>query len=161
MAVTRQGRAPVWAKIASDLREQISVGALAPDQKKMPTEQELTTRYEVARSTARQALAALVNEGLIVPSAPRGYYVRNRKPLFYRPQQEFRPQPTYPEMDRFMADHSADGREPRQEIDVAIIDPPKEVKQRLKLADGELAAVRRRVRYLDGEPLIPMTAIFR
>jgi GntR family transcriptional regulator len=55
-------------------------------------------------------------------------------------------------MDRFMADHSAEGREPRQEIEVSIVDPPAEVRKRLGLKDGELAAVRKRVRYLDGEP---------
>ncbi len=51
-----------------------------------------------------------------------------------------------------MADHSAEGREPKQEIEVAIVDPPADVRKRLNLAEGELAAVRRRIRYLDGEP---------
>src|SRR4051812_6872624 len=151
MAVTRQSRASVWAQIAEDLRSKITDGTLPPDAQ-LPTEAELTGQYGVARATVRQALTALVNEGLIVPRAPRGYFVRLRQPLFYRPQQEFRPQPKTPEMDRFMADHSAEGRQPQQNIDVSIVDPPPDVKQRLKLSDGELAAVRRRIRYLDGEP---------
>jgi DNA-binding GntR family transcriptional regulator len=151
MAVTRQGRAPVWGQIAEDLRSKITDGTYRPDTR-LPTEADLTTTYGVARATVRQALTALVNEGLIVPRAPRGYFVRLRQPLFYRPQQEFRPQPKTPEMDRFMADHSAEGREPHQTIDVSIVDPPADVRKRLKLADGELAAVRRRIRYLDGEP---------
>ncbi|MEU4420626.1 GntR family transcriptional regulator [Actinoplanes sp. NPDC024001] len=151
MAATRQGRGPVWAQIADELRARITDGTLAPDSQ-LPTEAELTARHGVARATVRQALTALVNEGLIVPRAPRGYFVRHRQPLFYRPQQEFRPQPETPEMDRFMMEHSAEGREPRQDIEVSIVDPPADVKKRLKLGDGELAAVRRRVRYLDGEP---------
>ena len=151
MAVTRQGRASVWAQIAEDLRASITDGTLPPDSQ-LPTEADLTTRYGVARATVRQALIALVNEGLIVPRAPRGYFVRQRQPLIYRPQQEFRPQPKFPEMDRFMAAHSAEGRKPHQTIDVSIVDPPQDIKRRLKLAEGELAAVRRRVRYLDGEP---------
>ena len=151
MAATRQNRVAVWAQIAEDLRGQITDGTLSADAQ-LPTEADLTAKYGVARATARQALTALVNEGLIVSRAPRGYFVRLRQPLYYRPQQEFRPQPLSPEMDRFMMDHSAEGREPRQTIEVSIVDPPGDVKKRLKLADGELAAVRRRIRYLDGEP---------
>src|SRR4051812_37277714 len=113
MAVTRQGRVAVWAQIAEELRGQITDGTLPPDAR-IPSEADLTTRYGVARATVRQALAALVNEGLIVPHAPRGYFVRLRQPLFYRPQQEFRPQPKTPEMDRFLTDHSLEGREPHQ-----------------------------------------------
>lgn len=151
MAAARQGRVAVWAQIAEDLRSKIADGTLAADSQ-LPTEVDLTAQYGVARATVRQALTTLVNEGLIVPRAPRGYFVRHRKPLFYRPQTEFRPQPKTPEMDRFMADHSAEGREPRQTIDVAIVSPPPDVMQRLRLQEGELAVVRRRVRYLDGEP---------
>ncbi|MEV6694186.1 GntR family transcriptional regulator [Micromonospora sp. NPDC051196] len=151
MAAARQGRVSVWAQIAEDLRSKIADGTLAADSR-LPTEADLTAQYGVARATVRQALTALINEGLIVPQAPRGYFVRHRKPLFYRPQTEFRPQPKTPEMDRFMAEHSADGREPRQTIDVAIVSPPPNVMQRLRLEAGELALVRRRVRYLDGEP---------
>jgi DNA-binding GntR family transcriptional regulator len=151
MAATRGNRVAVWAQIAEDLRAKITDGTWGPDAQ-LPTEAQLTTEYGVARATARQALSALVNEGLIVSRAPRGYFVRVRQPIFYRPQQEFRPQPESPEMDRFMSEHSTDGREPQQSIEVAIVDPPREVKSRLKLADGELTVVRRRVRYLDGEP---------
>lgn len=151
MSVARQGRSSVWSQIAEDLRSKISDGTYRPDAQ-MPTEADLVSQYGVARATVRQALTALVNEGLIVSRAPRGYFVRDRQPLFYRPQQEFRPQPLTPEMDRFMADHSAEGREPRQIIDVSIVEPPDDVKRRLNLEQGELAAVRRRVRYLDGDP---------
>ncbi len=81
MAVSRERRVPAWAQIADAVRAQISAGELAPEDR-LPTEAELMARHDVARSTVRQALTALVNEGLIVPRAPRGYFVRNRKPLF-------------------------------------------------------------------------------
>jgi GntR family transcriptional regulator len=51
-----------------------------------------------------------------------------------------------------MTEHSADGREPQQTIDVSIVVPSKEIIDRLKLGEGQLAVVRRRIRYLDGEP---------
>lgn len=149
--VTRRGQLPVWQQIADELRTSINDGTLPPGSR-LPTEAELTERYQVARNTARQALTALVNEGLVVPARPRGYFVRERQPMHYRPQQEFRPRPLSPEMDIFIAEHAASGREAAQSIEVAIVDPPSDVKKRLDLTDGKLAVVRRRVRYLDGEP---------
>ncbi len=150
-SVKRTGQVPVWQQIADELRQAISDGTMPPGTR-LPTESDLTERFQVARNTARQALSALVGEGLIVAARPRGYFVRDRKPINYRPQQEFVPHPRYAEMDRFIAQHSAEGREARQAIEVSIVDPPQAVRERLHLADGELAVVRRRVRYLDGEP---------
>ncbi|MGY3515319.1 GntR family transcriptional regulator [Micromonospora haikouensis] len=151
MSVKRAGQMPVWQQIAEDLRQAISDGTMPPGAQ-LPTEAELTARFQVARNTARQALASLVSEGLIVAARPRGYFVRDRKPINYRPQQEFMPQPRYIETDRFIAQHSAEGREARQTIEISIVDPPEIVKERLHLQDGELTVVRKRVRYLDGEP---------
>jgi GntR family transcriptional regulator len=150
---------PIWQRIADELREQIATGAIPPGGQ-LPTEADLTDQYQCARATARQALMALVNEGLIVSQPPRGYFVRDHKPLHYRPQTEFRPRPLSPEMDIFLAEHSADGREPRQTIDVAIVTAPEEVAKRLRLGPDDLAVVRRRVRYLDGEPYNPNASYF-
>jgi|SRR5690606_1116340 len=151
MAIKRLGRVPVWQQIAQELRTSIFDGSYPPGAQ-LPTEVELTERYEVARNTVRQALSALVNEGLVVSARPRGYFVRDRRPIHYRPQEEFRRKPRSPEMDAFLTEHSATGRVPRQTIEVAIVDPPNDVRKRLQLAKGEPAVVRRRVRYLDGEP---------
>ncbi|MDG4794591.1 GntR family transcriptional regulator [Micromonospora sp. WMMD1082] len=151
MSVKRAGQMPVWQQIAGELRQAISDGTMPPGAR-LPTESELTERFQVARNTARQALTALVAEGLIIAARPRGYFVRDRRPINYRPQQEFMPQPRYLETDRFIAQHSAEGREARQTIEVSIVDPPEMVKDRLRLEAGELTVVRKRVRYLDGEP---------
>jgi DNA-binding GntR family transcriptional regulator len=151
VAITRRGQVPVWQQIADDLRSSIADGTLRPGAQ-LPTEAELTERYQVARNTARQALTSLVNEGLVTAARPRGYFVRERKPLYYRPQEEFRPRPLSPEMDIFLAEHAAGGRKPMQTIEVAIVVPPPDVKKRLSLGDGDLTVVRRRVRFLDGEP---------
>ncbi|MEU2990874.1 GntR family transcriptional regulator [Streptomyces griseoincarnatus] len=151
MAVTRLGRNPMYQQIADALREQIASGALAPDAK-LPTEAEMRDQYGVSRETVRKALAQLVNEGLVVSARPQGHFVRRRRPMVFRPQAEFRKRPYSPEMDAFMTEYSAEGREPRQEIEVTIVEPPEDVAKRLRLEPGELVAVRKRVRYLDGEP---------
>lgn len=142
---------PKHRQIADELRGQINRGELAPGAQ-LPSEAELGAAYGASRTTVRAALATLTNEGLISSEAGRGSFVRQRRHLVYRPQEEFRPQPASPEMDAFMAARVAEGRIPSQTIDVSIVNPPRDVADRLKLDDDALVVVRRRVRSLDGEP---------
>lgn len=55
---------PVYARIEQDIRGQIESGALRMGDQ-IPTEQELSARYGVARMTVRQGLSRLVAEGLL------------------------------------------------------------------------------------------------
>ena len=151
MPVTRLGRAPMYQQIADTLRQQIADGTLTPGTQ-LPTEAELTEAYNVSRATVRQALGLLVNEGLVISARPRGHFVRQRQPMVFRPQAEFRPRPYTAEMDAFATEHAAEGRAPRQHIEVTIVEPSPEVAKRLQLALGALVVARRRIRYLDGEP---------
>ncbi|MCZ7417690.1 GntR family transcriptional regulator [Streptomyces sp. WMMC897] len=151
MPVTRLGRGPKYQQIADALRGQIEDGTLGPDAK-LPTEAELQAEYAASRETVRKAVGLLVSEGLVISARPQGHFVRRRQPMVFRPQAEFRKRPYTPEMDAFMTEYSAEGREPRQEIEVSIVEPPAEVAKRLHLEPGQLTAVRKRLRYLDGEP---------
>jgi DNA-binding GntR family transcriptional regulator len=151
MAVKRHGRTSLKEQIADELRQQIGDGTLKPGEK-LPTEAELADRHGVHRNTVREAMSILVNEGLVISARPKGHFVRERKPMVFRPQAEFRPRPFTPEMDAFMTEYSAEGREPHQSIEVAITEPTPDVRKRLRLEAGQLVVARRRVRYLDGEP---------
>lgn len=71
---------PVYARIASELRERIRSGDLQ-DGDRLPGENALMERYGVARMTARQALATLRYEGLAVSRKGRGVFVRLFKPI--------------------------------------------------------------------------------
>lgn len=142
---------PVYQQVADWLRQMISTGELPPGAQ-IPTEKELSERFGAVRATVRQGLTVLVNEGLIRPSRPRGYFVREHELMYYRPQAEWRPHPSSPEMDRWMEEQTTLGREPSQKITVEIIKAPAHVKNRLELGEGALVVARRRVRYLDGEP---------
>ncbi|MFK4084163.1 GntR family transcriptional regulator [Kribbella sp. NPDC020789] len=51
-----------------------------------------------------------------------------------------------------MDDVESQGREARTDIKVAVVQPPAHVAKRLQLAPGGLAAVRQRVRLVDGQP---------
>lgn len=142
---------PVYQQIADSLRLKIDSGELAPGAQ-VPTEKALAEDYAASRATVRQGLTVLVNEGLIVPSRPRGYFVRRHELSYFRPQSEWQKQPASPEMDRWMSEQTTLGREPSQRISVEIISPPARVADRLGLSPESLVAVRRRVRYLNNEP---------
>ncbi len=88
----------------------------------------------------------------MVSDRPRGYFVRVRQPMVFRPQLEFQHRPYTPETDTFITEFSAEGREPHQTIEVRVIGAIPEVAQRLGLETGQPVVVRQRVRYLDGEP---------
>lgn len=148
MPPTERHRTPMWERIANNLRAQIVDGTLVPGQR-LPTEASIMARYEVARATARQALRQLINEGLAVTQPPYGYFVRRRQQFSFQPQQEIGAEPEPPPPGR----HPAGFRHPDQATEVAIVLPPREVVDRLRLDPGELAAVRRRIHRMERKPL--------
>ncbi|MFE9613146.1 GNAT family N-acetyltransferase [Streptomyces sp. NPDC006012] len=140
---------PLYARIANDLRKRIDAGEF-PDGA-LPTEMSLAEQHKTTRVTVRKGLDVLVQEGRIYADRPRGHFVRERRPMIYRPQQEFRKRPLSPQMDSFLTEMSELGREASQTIEVSVVPAPKVVRERLELEEGELNVVRSRVRFLDGE----------
>lgn len=85
-------RTPVWASIATLLRDEIAQG-LYPPGTKLPSEAELSARFGVNRHTLRHGLAALAEEGLVVArrgagvfvaAAPRAEYPLGRRVRFHQ-----------------------------------------------------------------------------
>jgi GntR family transcriptional regulator len=66
---------PLYIQIRNLLREQIRLGEWSAYEP-MPTEDELVSHFGVSRTTVRQAMADLVNEGLVVRKAGRGTFAR-------------------------------------------------------------------------------------
>lgn len=62
---TATPRRPAYAQIADDLRRRIVSGALAAGDR-LPSEDALADRYEVSRSTIREALRVLTSQNLVV-----------------------------------------------------------------------------------------------
>jgi GntR family transcriptional regulator len=73
------GPLPPYRQIAAILRRRIESGQYQPDTR-IPTESELVDAFEVARTTARRAIAVLREEGLIYTVPQRGSYVTRRSP---------------------------------------------------------------------------------
>ncbi|MFF4773442.1 GntR family transcriptional regulator [Microtetraspora fusca] len=145
-------RSSLYQQVAAELRKAIYLGALGPGDQ-IPTEAELMEAHRVSRNTVRLALGELENEGLILRMRRRGTFVRERRPLLIRPQQELLSLNTgEPRIDAFVHAVTSEGRQAGQDIEVAIVEPPEDVATRLALADRALAVVRRRLRFVDGQP---------
>jgi GntR family transcriptional regulator len=71
---------PAYAAIADDLRGEIERGELKSGDK-LPSEREICERWGVSTITARAAITALRNEGLVRSMKGKGVFVRKEKPL--------------------------------------------------------------------------------
>jgi DNA-binding GntR family transcriptional regulator len=68
-----------YRRIAAELREHITTGALAPGDA-LPSEATLVRDYGVSRGTARQALSELEGTGLIAAVHGKGRFVKGPGP---------------------------------------------------------------------------------
>ena len=155
MAVMALRRAATLTEtIADDLRTKIYAGELAPGER-LPSEPELMAAYEVSRTTARRALLQLIHEGLVQSRQGVGYHVRSVTPLVWeasRPERNTRTDIS--PADAWSAGVREQGREPVEDIEVAIIVPPARIASRLGLTEGKTAVARRRARRVDGELML-------
>ncbi len=138
-------------QVAASLREAIFSGRYPPGAQ-LPTEAELISTHNVSKNTVRSALGKLAHEGLIESVSRVGYFVRVRQLRRFHPQDEFTDRPADPPKDAFLTELEAQGRQPKQIIDVRITQPAEDIRSRLDLPDDESTVVRRKVRFLDDEP---------
>lgn len=150
MGATGSGAA-AYQRIAATFRSEILSGGLSPGDQ-LPTEQQITARFGVARQTVRAGLSALVIEGLIVARRPHGYFVRQRQHMTYRPQQKSQPRPAMPQMDRIAQQIADEGRTPSHIIEVSLIEATPDLAQRLQIDRAAIVVARRRIRFINGEP---------
>lgn len=146
-----------YRDIANDLRQQIDSGELPPGSR-VPGENDLMVTYGIEQPTARRALDALKNEGLIVAKRGSGTFVREFKPIR-------RVSP-----DRLKATSWGSGQpiwstdigtRPRTEgvtVDVEV--PSASIADVLKLDDGARVVVRRRRYVVDDKPVQLATSYF-
>lgn len=80
---------PPYVQITNALRAAILTKTLAPGER-LPSQGDLTKRYEVSRATVQRALRDLQEEGLLVARQGSGVYVRSRteRPMELRPHIE-------------------------------------------------------------------------
>jgi GntR family transcriptional regulator len=140
--------------IASDLRAAIARGEY-PALSRLPGENDLMQQYQVARMTARQALAQLVNEGLAIARKGSGVYVRQFRPVLRGGVGRLAARGWGSGRSIWSADISE--RELTvDQVEVRRTEPPEHVRLLLDLPDDpEKKVIARSRRYvLDGKPVL-------
>lgn len=151
MATPSKGQ-PKYLQIATELRRSIASGEYAPDSR-LPGENELMSTYDVARETARKALAQLINEGIATPRRGAGVFVRTFRPVIRSGIQRLSGE-TWPAGKSIWGDE-LDGRSltvDRVQVDEA--EAPSRAALLLDLASGDRVVIRSRRYLLDGKPVL-------
>jgi GntR family transcriptional regulator len=151
MAAPGKGE-PRYLQIAADLRASITSGEQRPSSR-LPGENDLMATYQVARETARKALAQLINEGLATPRRGAGVYVREFRPVIRDGIARLSGQ-TWPEGKPIWGAESEGRTLEVDRVQVSEDDPPPRAAVLLGLADGERVIVRDRRYLLDGKPVL-------
>jgi GntR family transcriptional regulator len=137
---------PMYFRIQQAILEQIQQGMLRPGQQ-LPTEAELSQQYQVSRITAKRALDELVRQGRAFRQQGRGTFVAQTR---IRDISGF---------GSFSADIKARGMVPgSQVLQFDEVKPEPEVREHLRLAEGENVYLLKRLRLANGEPQAVETA---
>lgn len=137
----RDERLPLYQQVRDEIVDNIREGVWQPDTA-IPTEAELTKRYDVAIGTIRKAVDTLVADGLLYRSQGRGTFVK--RPSFND------------SLFRFFRQSSLDSqRVPEGRVQSNNVLPlPPAAAAALNLTTGELAIHLRRTRVLDSRVVL-------
>lgn len=141
-----------YRQVADVLRAEITSGALRPGDP-IPSNTTIMGRFKISSSTAQRAVRTLVSEGLVRGVPGRGVFVREKRPWRAVPSR-YLSVPPEGERDRWTTEGAKDGRRAHQQITfVGEVEPPEDVADNLRLPEAGTAVVRKRVLFLDDEPV--------
>jgi GntR family transcriptional regulator len=150
--VDRLGDRPPYRQIADHLRAAIDAGQLRPGDR-LPSEAELRQHYGVARMTARQAIQELRSEGRVIAEHGRGVFVRQPPPVRRLASDRFARKHREAGKAAFLAEAEKSGFRPHvDQIEVARVEAPAAIRERLQLDDG-LVLCRSRRYFADDRPV--------
>jgi GntR family transcriptional regulator len=152
--------APVTQQITNDLRAKIEDGTYGPGAL-LPSEPELAQKYGVSRQTARSALRALEQEGLVVVHSTRGRTVRRQPPM--RRVSSTRRHTAHHDSGKPVFDTEAitQGQIPSRRILMVGRGPvPKDIAPWLGTEPGAEAVIRKRLQLLDDIPAVISTSYY-
>ena len=140
--INRASKLPLYHQLYELLRGDILSGRWQPGDM-LPPESELVERYQLSRTTVRQVLDMLVNEGLIFRQRGRGSFVAH---------------PTVEQalvrIISFTDDMLQRGFAPGTRVlSSDLVPAPKDIAERLVVEEGEELARMKRLRMADGEPM--------
>ena len=142
--IDKDSPVPYYYQLREALRDRIVTGALAPGAQ-LPSEAEICRTFSVSRTTVRQALAELLNEGLIRKEKGRGTFVA-------QPKIQER---LVERLTGFYEDMVAQGLRPRTKIlERGVIAAPPSIAALLEMDSGSPVILIRRLRMVNNEPLL-------
>ncbi|MEV7614374.1 GntR family transcriptional regulator [Streptomyces sp. NPDC089799] len=154
LAVTAEGSSdprPLHARIAADLRAEIMSGQL-PAGTKLPSTNQLRTRFDASNATIQKALVLLKTEGLVVGRAGAAVSVRENRQRTVRPAESFAaavPGKRFPWLAR-AAEQGGSAHSTLLAVERTQITG--DVAAALDIADGETVVLRSQLISIDGEP---------
>jgi DNA-binding GntR family transcriptional regulator len=146
---------PAYQQIADDIRQRILDGVYQAGDK-LPTEADLMAEYGVSRIVVRNAVQALVSEGLVTTQRGKGMFVREQRPLRKRISGDlYGKRPVASPMKR---QTEAEGRRSEWEYQTRTTTATKAVAERLGIEPGD-EVVRTTYRFFgDDEPIMLSTS---
>ena len=149
-ALSAEDGLPLYLQLASLTRRCISSGLLKPGDQ-LPSEAELCRHFNISRSTVRQALKELEEQGLVLRRQGLGSFVA--EPKLYR-----RSENIY----SFTSEATAMGRKPGSRLlSFEIIRPSADIRRLMELRDESVEVYRfTRIRLVDEMPLMLETSYY-
>jgi GntR family transcriptional regulator len=140
--INRASKLPLYHQLYQILRSNITGREWQPGDM-IPPESELIERYQVSRTTVRQVLEILANEGLIYREQGRGTFVAH-------PSVEH----GLVRIMNFTEDMRMRGCEPSSKVLFSgLVPAPQDIAEKLRIEPGEELARLERLRLADGEPM--------
>jgi GntR family transcriptional regulator len=140
--INRASKLPLYHQLYQLLHDDILSGKWKPGDM-LPPESDLVEHYQLSRTTVRQGLDMLVNEGLIYRQRGKGSFVAH-------PTVE----QTLVRIVSFTDDMHQRGFTPGTRVlSSTVVPAPKEIARRLEIEEGQELAWIRRLRLADGEPM--------
>lgn len=151
-ALDRSADVPAFRQIAADLRRAVVSGQYRPGTR-VPSEAALMAHYGVARMTARQAIAELRGEGILVAEHGRGVFVRDMAPVRRVASERFARRHRKEGLAAFSAEAQGVGEPQVDQLDVSRQKPDRRVRELLGLSASAKVVARHRRYLLDGIPV--------
>jgi GntR family transcriptional regulator len=133
---------PIYYQLEQEIKALIENGDLSPGDV-VPSERELSEKYEISRMTVRQAINNLVNDGFLIRKQGIGTFVAKQKV-----EQKLKG------LTSFSEDMRSRGMVPStQVLEFQIVSPNKVISEGLALPNGSPVYEIKRIRLADGIPM--------
>ncbi|MCZ4125291.1 GntR family transcriptional regulator [Streptomyces sp. H39-S7] len=141
---------PKYRLVAEALRREID-DLTYPPGTRLPSENDLSTRFDASRNTVRAGLNVLVTEGLITSSQGLGYEVRSNE-VFELNASRFENLDFPQQGDAYSTDVKHAGRRPSQTFRVEMQPAPPAIAERLRVETASTTVLRFCHRFVDDVP---------